>query len=247
MKTHHLTCIALIMLAPAVFAAQPGSVVENSLGMKLAYVPAGSFTMGSGWNARRRMPDELPHAVEITKPFRIGTTEVTQAQYRAVMDASPSRFVGDDRPVEMVSWKDAVAFCKKLSEKEGKTYRLPTEAEWEYACRAGGGRRRGRLGERAWYYTNSAGVTHPVAQKQANAWGLYDMLGNVAEWCSDFYGPYPDEAKVSDPTGPGEGMYHVVRGGAYMHFARGCRCAARLDLPESYQLGHIGFRVVEEQ
>ena len=246
MKTIHLAVALALVLAPAALAEKAGDTIENSLGMQLALVPAGTFTMGSAWDAEPRLPDEFPHRVEMTRAFRMSTTEVTQGQYRAIMDASPSYHPGeDDLPVEMVGWNNAVEFCKRLSSKEGKTYRLPTEAEWEYACRAGGGEAP-VLKSAAWYFDTSGNQTHPVGQKQANAWGLYDMLGNVAEWCSDMYGPYPDGATIADPTGAAEGHAHVVRGGGFMHFALACRSAARLDEPAAYQLAHLGFRVVQE-
>ncbi len=226
---------------------QAGDVTKNGIGMGMALVPAGEFVMGTPFEDNARMADELPHKVKITRAFRIGTTEVTQGQWRQIMDSTPSRFPGDDRPVEMVSWKDATEFCRRLSEKEGKRYRLPTEAEWEYACRAGGRRERGEdLDSAAWYAANSGAETHAAGAKRANRWGLHDMLGNVAEWCGDSYGPYADAAVVQDPTGAVEGMHRVVRGGSWMHFVPACRPAARTDVPEAYQLPHVGFRVVEE-
>lgn len=249
MKTFTLALAALVLVAPARAQVRAGATTENGLGMKLAWIPAGEFLMGSPFDDASRMPDELPRRVVITRPFRMGVTEVTQAEWRAVMDASPSRFPGDDRPVEMVSWKDAVEFCRRLSEREGKVYRLPTEAEWEYACRAGRERppAPGRLPALAWFAENSGKETHPVAGKRPNRWGLYDMLGNVAEWCADGYGPYADEATVTDPTGATEeGAPRVVRGGSWLHFAPACRPAARLSVPEAYQYAHLGFRVVEE-
>ncbi|MBE7558835.1 SUMF1/EgtB/PvdO family nonheme iron enzyme [bacterium] len=233
-------------IAPLWAAEKAGDVVVTGIGLRMAYVPAGEFLMGAPFDDRARMADELPHKVTLTRPFRISTTEVTQRQWRDVMDGTPSRFTGDDLPVEMISWRDAVEFCRRLSDRQGKTYRLPTEAEWEYACRADG-RRPGRdLDAWAWYAGNSDGKTHPVAGKRANRWGLHDMLGNVAEWCMDYYGPYPDAAVVADPTGAVEGSYRVVRGGSWLHFAAACRPSARMTVPESYQLPHVGLRVVEE-
>jgi len=165
------------------------------------------------------------------------------------MDANRSNFKGNNLPVEKISWRDAVAFCEKLSHKEDRNYRLPTEAEWEYACRAGvtgAFAGTGHLDEMGWYEASSEEKTHPVATKKPNAWGLHDMHGNVSEWCNDLYNAdYPQE-EVTDPTGPSKGTYMVVRGGSWGHFARGCRSAARSSAPPSYQLRGTGFRVVME-
>jgi formylglycine-generating enzyme required for sulfatase activity len=160
---------------------------------------------------------------------------------------SPHR--GDDLPVTSVSWKEAQEFCLALSQKEGATYRLPTETEWEYACRAGAadppaGRK--PLEAVAWYADNGEERTHPVGQKRPNAWGLHDMLGNVAEWTLDAYGPYPRGEEDKDPTGPPAGSTRAVRGGSWRAFAPALRCAARTGTPESYQLPHVGLRVVQE-
>ena len=228
---------------------EPGNVVVNSVGMKLAYIPAGEFEMGSPIDEKGRAGDELRHRVKLTRGFRIGVTEVTQGQWEAVMGYNRSNFKGENLPVEKMSWREAVTFCKKLSEKEGRVYRLPTEAEWEYACRAGATGAfagTGNIDEMAWYADNSEETSHPVGTKAANAWGLSDMHGNVAEWCSDRYGADYPEGEVVDPEGPGEGTYRVVRGGSWSHFVRACRCAARNSVPESYQLRQTGFRVVME-
>jgi len=156
-------------------------------------------------------------------------------------------------PVDQVSWEDAVEFCKKLSElpeekKAGRVYRLPTEAEWEYACRAGSkaaysfGANSKTLGDYAWFGENSGNQTHPVGEKKANAWGLYDMHGNVWEWCSDWYGVYP-KGSVSDPSGPSEGSIRVDRGGSWAYGAANCRSAYRGWGAPSYRIGNDGFRV----
>jgi formylglycine-generating enzyme required for sulfatase activity len=150
--------------------------------------------------------------------------EVTQQQYEKVMGTNPSTTKGPQNPVEKVSWNDAVEFCRKLSalpaeKSAGYVYRLPTEAEWEYACRAGTqtaysfGDSESELGDYAWYDKNAGGTTHPVGSKKPNAWGLYDMHGNVFEWCQDWYGSYPS-GSVTDPTGESSGSHRVVRGGA---------------------------------
>jgi formylglycine-generating enzyme required for sulfatase activity len=228
---------------------EAGSVIVNSIGMKLAYIPAGAFDMGSPPDEKGRQDDEFQHRVKLTSPFRIGVTEVTQAQWRAVMGSVRSHFNGDKLPVEKVSWNNAVAFCQKLSEKEGKIYRLPTEAEWEYACRAGATGQfsgTGTVDEMAWYEANSEERTHQVAAKKPNAWGLYDVHGNVSEWCSGYYKPDYPEGAVTDPAGPTEGKYRVIRGGSWGYFPRSSRCAARSSSPASYQLKQTGFRVVME-
>jgi formylglycine-generating enzyme required for sulfatase activity len=214
----------------------------NAVTMKLALIPAGKFMMGSPDSEQGRDSKEGPqrvgnegpqHEVVITKPFYMGATEVTQAQYEAVMGTNPSKFKGPMNPVEMVSWHEAVEFCRRLSEKTGKTFRLPTEAEWEYASRVGSktrfsfGDSDSTLGDYAWYKSNSGGKTHLVGRKKPNAWGLYDMHGNVAEWCADWYGSY-SSGSSTDPQGAGSGRSRVVRGGAWFNVAPGTfRCAFR--------------------
>jgi formylglycine-generating enzyme required for sulfatase activity len=225
-----------------------GDVVVNSLGMRMVLVPAGSFRMGSPPGEPLRQDEEVPRRVTLARPFRVAATEVTQGQWRALMPSNRSEHKGDDLPVTSVSWNDAREFCSRLSEKEGVACRLPTEAEWEYACRAGS---RGSVtpSERpqvAWFAENSLGRTHPVGLKEPNTWGLLDMLGNVAEWTEDAYGPYPSAEVDVNPTGPAEGNSRVVRGGAWRSFAPAVRCAARTGTPRSHQLHHVGFRVVQE-
>jgi len=189
--------------------------------MKLVLIRPGNFLMGSPDSDKGRAPEEGPqHEVTISKPFYLGVTEVTQAQYEAVMGTNPSKFKGPANPVDSLTWDEAAEFCRRLSEKTGKTVRLPTEAEWEYACRAGSktrfsfGDSESALGDYAWWGSNSGGKTHPVGQKKPNAWGLYDMHGNVYEWCADWYGPYSSEA-LTDPQGTASGGNRVVRGGAW--------------------------------
>jgi formylglycine-generating enzyme required for sulfatase activity len=191
--------------------------VTNSLGMEFVRIPAGRFQMGSTSGDG----DEQPvHRVEITQPFYLGTTEVTQSQWESVMGNNPSRFKGANRPVEQVSWEEVQTFIEKLNAREpGVTYRLPTEAEWEYAARAGTttaysfGDSAGDLDEYAWYGGNTGGQTHPVGQKPANGWGLYDVHGNVWEWVQDWYGEYPSSPQ-GNPSGPPSGASRVVRGGS---------------------------------
>ncbi|MSU46260.1 MAG: formylglycine-generating enzyme family protein [Lacunisphaera sp.] len=189
--------------------------------------------------------------VRISKGFWLGRTEVTQAQWRAVMGSIPSNFQGDDRPVEQVSWNDAIEFCRKLTEREraaGRipydlTYTLPTEAQWEYACRAGTtGDYAGNLDVMAWYSANGGNTTHPVGQGQANAWGLHDMHGNVWEWCLDWHGKYPGRS-VTDPAGAPSGSNRVHRAGGWWTDAEWCRSAFRnFDSPDKH-LNYLGFRL----
>lgn len=222
----------------------------NGVKMELVRIPAGSFVMGSAMNESGRDDDEGPQRrVTITKPFYIGVTEVTQDQYAAIMGNNPSEFSGLQNPVEQVSWNDAVAFCKALSQKTGKQFRLPTEAEWEYACRAGSKTRFGfgdednALPAHAWFNGNSGSATHPVGQKKPNAWGLYDMHGNVWEWCSDWYTDGYTNAKTTDPQGPQSGQYRVLRGGSWSTDAGLCRSAYRFWYRPGVRLYSYGFRV----
>jgi formylglycine-generating enzyme required for sulfatase activity len=228
---------------------EAGETITNSIGIKLVFVPAGSFMMGSGDDEPKRADDELQHKVNISTGSWIGATEVTQKQWQTVMGLNPSNFKGDDLPVEKVSWKSAVSFCQKLSEKESKRYRLPTEAEWEYACRAGAEGAyagTGNLDEMGWYDQNSEETTHPAGTKQPNAWGVYDMHGNVSEWCADFYEADYAAGEVTDPNGPAQGKYRVIRGGSWSNSDRSARCAARSSTPQSYQVKQTGFRLIME-
>jgi formylglycine-generating enzyme required for sulfatase activity len=207
--------------------------------------------MGSPDSEQGRASNEGPqHEVTISKPFYMGATEVTQAQYEAVMGTNPSKIKGPTNPVVSVSWEDAGEFCRKLSEKTGKTVRLPTEAEWEYACRAGTKTRFSfgdsdiALGDYAWCGRNSGGKAHPVGRKKPNAWGLYDMHGNVWEWCVDWYGSYSSGAST-DPQGAGSGGTRVARGGAWDFDDSGVfRCAYRFsrDFAPTARSYYRGFR-----
>jgi formylglycine-generating enzyme required for sulfatase activity len=217
--------------------------------MKLVLIHPGKFMMGSPDSEQGRRDDEGPqHEVEITKPFYMGATEVTQAQYEVVMGTNPSHFKGPTNPVDSVTWDEAAEFCRKLSEKTRKTARLPTAAEWEYACRAGTktrfsfGDSDSLLGDYAWCQSNSRGKTNPVGQKKPNAWGLYDMHGNVAEWCADWYGPYSSVAS-KDPQGAASGGGRVVRGGAGRDAKSDpFRCASHSGHVPSRRLDIFGFR-----
>jgi formylglycine-generating enzyme required for sulfatase activity len=261
----------ILMMVTAVFAtclssagavmAQSEKEMTNSIGMKLVLLPKGTFQMGSPIEEAGADDDEAQHQVTISKDYYLGVTEVTQGQYEKVMGTNPSHFQkrvirksdSSMYPVEQVSWEDAVEFCKKLSDlpeekAAGRVYRLPTEAEWEYACRAGSktaysfGESSESLADYAWFDGNSNNQTHPVGEKKANAWGLYDMHGNVWEWCSDWYGEYPKGA-VSDPVGPREGSDRVHRGGSWSGVAALCRSARRGGGDPSNRFNDIGFRV----
>ncbi len=202
--------------------------------------------------------DEHPrHQVTISKGFQMGKFEVTQAQWEAVMGSNPSHNygVGDNNPVYYVSWNNCQSFVSKLNELDsGYTYRLPTEAEWEYACRAGSttvysyGNDSGQLGQYAWYNDNSNSKTHPVGEKKPNAWGLYDMHGNVWEWCQDWYdGDYYDNSPGTDPQGPNSGSYRVIRGGSWNNDAGYCRSAFRYGINPDNVYGDFGLRLVRLQ
>jgi formylglycine-generating enzyme required for sulfatase activity len=223
--------------------------VQNSIGMEFKLIPGGRFTMGSADGEF-----ETPHEVTLTRSFELGVYEVTQEQYEAVMGTTLSYFKGPQNPAENVSWDEAVEFCRKLSElpaekSAGYEYRLPTEAEWECACRAGTktqysfGDSASELGAYEWYGENSGKTTHPVGGKKPNAWGLYDMHGNVWEWCQDWHGDYPS-GSVTDPTGAGWGSLRVSRGGCWSSFARRCRSAFRLWSTPDYRFYYLGFRVL---
>ena len=219
--------------------------------MKFNLIPPGEFTMGSPASEPGRMGNETQHRVEITKPFYLSAYEVTQAQYVQVMGNNPSHNKGRTKPVENVSWHDAVAFFGKLSDEEGVEYRLPTEAEWEYACRAGTttawcfGDDLSQLGEYAWHRGNSEDTTHPVGEKKPNAWGLFDMHGNVYEWCQDLYGHYESLQVVSDPIGAASGSRRVLRGGAFTTrplYVRAANRANNFVLPDD-RYRYFGFRL----
>jgi formylglycine-generating enzyme required for sulfatase activity len=233
---------------PPSMAALGNATFVNSIGMSFVRIPAGEFRMGS----HQGDSDETPvHKVRISRPFYLGRYEVTQGQWQAVMGNNPSHFTGDPTlPVEQVSWEEVQGFVHTLNAKEGGTaYRLPTEAEWEYAARAGSrtpysfGNDASMLGEYAWYGENAGGRTHPVGQHPPNAWGLYDMYGNVWEWVQDRYGPYDGEA-VIDPQGPSEGSYRVYRGGGWGTFAENCRSSDRNYDASNNRLIGLGFRLL---
>jgi formylglycine-generating enzyme required for sulfatase activity len=268
--------------------AQPPKELTNSIGMKLVLIPKGRFLMGSPGTETDRDKDELQHEVTISRDYYLGAYEVTQGQYEKVMGENPSYFQGakvagdsTNHPVETVSWEDAVEFCRRLSllpeeKASGRGYRLPTEAEWEYACRAGSkaaysfGDDNKKLKDYCWYGDNSGrdfvnskelwlqlgkdgraylksllangNRTHVVGEKKPNAWGLYDLHGNVWEWCQDWYGEYAAEP-TADPTGPSKGSDRVRRGGGWGNVAAFCRSASRLELDPTSRGNFLGFRL----
>ena len=229
---------------------EAGATMVNSVGMKFLHVPPGEFRMGSDPAEPGRHDDETAHDVKITRGFWIAATEVTQAQWQKVMGLNRAEPKGENLPASRLSWPQAVEFCRKLSQAEGRTYCLPTEAQWEYACRAGaaGPYSGGKLDEVAWHMDNSGEAPHEVAGKKPNAWGLHDMHGNAGEWCRDLYQRDLGSAPAVDPAGPAEGAGNarVVRGGSWGHFARACRSAARASFNPAYPLERVGLRVIIE-
>jgi formylglycine-generating enzyme required for sulfatase activity len=258
----------------AEYLGQPVELT-NSIGMRLLLIPPGEFLMGSPKNERLRGSKETQHRVRITKPFYLGAYEVTQAEYRQVMGANPSRFSRTGSrsrlvtrqdtlrfPVENVSWNDAVAFGRKMSAREsqtGRVYRLPSEAEWEYACRAGtttpfhfgsilNGREANCKGNSHPYGTSEPGpfLNRPavVGSYIPNSFGLYDMHGNVWEWCQDWCdADYYHGSPLDDPLGPTSASYRIYRGGTWCNIAWVCRSACRNGGAPSSRLGSLGFRV----
>jgi formylglycine-generating enzyme required for sulfatase activity len=224
------------------------------VGIEMVRIPSGKFTMGSPSEEKDRNPDEGPqHEVTISS-FFMGKYEVTQLQWRAVavlpkvgidLPLNPSMFKGDNLPIEQLTWNQAIEFCERLSIATGKRYRLPTEAEWEYACRGmTTGMYAGNLDALAWHGNNSGSTTHPVGTKKANLFGLYDMHGNVWEWCSDRFARYPS-GDAQDPQGPGTGSMRVLRGGSFHYGAMNLRSASRGgSAPDRQdQRGELGFRI----
>jgi formylglycine-generating enzyme required for sulfatase activity len=244
-------------------------VITTKTGFEMVLIPAGEFRMGSDGDKA----DEAPaHTVRVDA-FYMDRYEVTQEQYGQLVLGNPSHFKGAKNPMEQVSWAAATLYCNERSRAEGLEpcydedtvecnfeaagYRLPTEAEWEYACRAGGsetdyyyGDEQEKLGEYGWFADNSLDTTHPVGEKKPNPWGLYDMHGNVAEWCNDLYGPrYYHDSPQANPRGPEDGEEYVLRGGAWNSPADECRSAYRLGDDPGFQDpcfrgDHIGFRCV---
>lgn len=244
---------AFIAATAAMLMAGCGRAPENEgdgVMMEFVRIPAGEFMMGSPVGESGRSNNEEPrHQVKITEPFYMSITEVTQQQYIQMMGHNPSVFKGAGNPAETVSWGGAMEFCRRLSKKTGRKITLPTEAQWEYACRAGTdtrfsfGEDNQSLVSYCWYKTNSNQQSHPVALKKPNAWGLYDMHGNVQEWCSDrFDDPYYSHSLSIDPEGPS--ILRIVRGGSHAHTGDFCRSASRRGSSSDNRNGVIGFRVV---
>lgn len=270
-KTFFFVLLTLVSI-PMCFAENPKEVI-NSIGMKFVLIPKGTFLMGSPPNEDGSKDDERQHKVTISQDYYLGIHEVTQAQFELVMGSNPSFFQGDkvaerhprtgrvlkepdssNHPVESLTYEEALRFCKRLSARiderdAGRSYRLPTEAEWEYACRAGSntaycfGDFPNELSDYSWFEDNSEKKSHPVGLKKPNAWGLYDMHGNVWEWCQDWYGEYPVDA-VTDPKGVKKGSRRIDRGGSWGIVGSAGRCAFRSSYIPTSRTHDLGFRVV---
>ncbi len=264
--THlHIVWNAKLDMAPLLFPTVRVRVIAEDSptnATPLITIRPGTFTMGSPANEQDRSGDEGPQTiVTLTNMFFMGKFPVTQGEYLRVTGVNPSNFTSDtNRPVERVSWNDATNYCAQLTAQElsagrlpaGWVYRLPTEAEWEYACRAGTTTRFSfgddatytQLGSYAWYIGNGGGTTHPVGTKLPNPWGLYDLPGNVFEWCLDWYGTFYPGGSVTNPGGPGSGSDRVIRGGSWTDFDTFSRSAGRDHSGQATQIPSIGFRVV---
>jgi formylglycine-generating enzyme required for sulfatase activity len=240
--------------------------LSKDIHLDLVEIPAGSFKMGTPESEKESLNSERPQREVTLNTFCMGRYPITQEQWRVVatlpqinqeLNPDPSKFKGDKRPVETVSWLDAMEFCRRLSKHTRREYRLPSEAEWEYACRAGTttaysfGENAAELGEYAWYSDNSESQTHPVGEKQPNGFGLYDMHGNVWEWCADdwhdSYKGAPKDGSVwikDDKNYEAPETSNLLRGGSWYISARLCRSACRLNFDARSQDDHVGFRVV---
>ncbi|HIA46990.1 MAG TPA: formylglycine-generating enzyme family protein [Candidatus Hydrogenedentes bacterium] len=237
--------------ASAIGSHRTGEVREFD-GMEFVWIPKGSFTMGSPNSEDKRKDNERQHKVTLTNGFWLGKYEVTQAEWKSVMGNSPSSFSGSNNPVEQVSWDDIQGYLSK----KGSEYRLPTEAEWEYACRAGTTTAthygNSLSSSQANFYGNSpyGGASKGAYRKKTtsvgsfkpNAWGLYDMHGNVWEWCSDWYGDY-SSGSVTGPTGASSGSSRVLRGGSWYNSGYDCRSANRSSSTPGYRYNYIGIRI----
>lgn len=225
-----------------------GTLTVNGIKYNMVWVDGGTFRMGATSEQGSEISDEKPvHSVTLSG-YYIGKTEVTQALWQAVMGSNPSYFEGDDLPVEQVSWDDCQEFIRKLNSLTGQNFRLPTEAEWEFACRGGNNSRGYKysgsnyIDNVAWYDGNSGKKTHPVATKSPNELGIYDMSGNVFEWCSDWKGDYSSGAQTN-PKGPYDGSYRVHRGGGWHYDARSCRSSIRLNYYPTNRSFNLGLRL----
>ena len=223
--------------------------VKDGVNIEMVKVEAGTFMMGATSEIQNSSDDEKPvHQVTLTNDYYMGKYEVTQVLWQTVMGSNPSHFEGNNLPVEQVSWEDCQEFISELNNMTGRKFRLPTEAEWEYAAR-GGKKSRGyqysgsnNLSDVAWYEANCGKRTHPVGTKQSNELGIYDMIGNVWEWCQDWYGFYPSFSQTN-PTGAVKGADRVYRGGSWCDEEGGCSVSCRL--PDIQDSGHydLGFRL----
>ena len=245
---------------PAVSTQAPQPVHQNTsssvlpievkgITFNMVRVEGGTFDMGATLEQKNPEDDEKPvHQVTLSS-YYIGETEVTQALWQAVMGSNPSYFKGDNRPVEKVSWNDCQTFIEKLNEITHRNFRLPTEAEWEFAAKGGNRSRHTQysgsdnLDEVAWYYSNSNVKTHPVKSKKANELGIYDMSGNVWEWCQDKYGKY-NSTPQNNPIGPSSGTSRVYRGGSWVNDTRNCRLSGRNVISPDFRIGYLGLRLV---
>ena len=260
------TLILCGLLSSCGGASDTLTVTVSNVSFKMVHVKAGTFTMGctpeqatfprGDWEVEDdydRAAYERVHQVSLTSDYYIGETEVTQELYEAVMGVNPSGFAnGAKYPVETVSYNDAMAFCQKLSEMTGRTFTLPSEAQWDYAAR--GGHKASaeqtvfsgsdNLDEVGWYMDNADETTHEVATRKPNALGVYDMTGNVWEWCRDFWCDNFGSDPVTDPEGPSDGTKHVDRGGSWNKVASHCRLSFRYGLNPDYKANNLGFRVV---
>lgn len=268
MKAKYL-CISLLsalLLFSCGGASDTLTVTVSNVSFKMVHVKAGTFTMGctpeqatfprGDWEVEDdydRAAFERVHKVTITNDYFIGETEVTQALYEAVMGRNPSGFAnGGLLPVETVSYYDAMEFCRRLSELTGRTFTLPTEAQWEYAARGGHKASAEQtvfagsatLDEVGWYMDNADATTHEVATLKPNALGIYDMTGNVWEWCRDWWSEDFGSDPLADPEGPSDGMKHVDRGGSWNKVPSHCRLSFRYGLNPDYKANNLGFRVV---
>ncbi|MBF0179318.1 MAG: formylglycine-generating enzyme family protein [Magnetococcales bacterium] len=249
-------CLTILTFwSGAAVGTEPLPTFTNSIDMEFAWIPPGTFLMGSdrGRDRDATLHETPRHPVSITRAFWLGRHEVTQRQWSDVMLSNPSHFKGADLPVEQVGWEDAQEFVKRLNARENTMlYRLPTEAEWEYAARAGFetvrffGNDTEWMEQYAWYRENSGGRTHPVGRKWPNPWGLHDMLGNVAEWVSDWYGQRSYALSPgSNPKGPKEGSMRIMRGGSWFGPASELRAAHRHEEPGNPSR-IVGLRVVKD-
>lgn len=225
-----------------------GTLTVNGIKYNMVWVDGGTFRMGATSEQGSEISDEKPvHSVTLSG-YYIGKTEVTQALWQAVMGSNPSYFEGDDLPVEQVSWDDCQEFIRKLNSLTGQNFRLPTEAEWEFACRGGNNSRGYKysgsnyIDNVAWYDGNSGDKTHPVATKSPNELGIYDMSGNVWEWCADWYGDY-SSGRQTNPKGTYGGSHRVNRGGSWIRYARNCRSSFRYYYYPTYRSGLLGLRL----